>query len=111
MYMTRAVSAPAAMGSRAPHPPRRPRLVQVNNRLMKRPVIKVAGADFYGCCETLAGPAREGRGGADRDGPGEPEAVDKAKAVIGITHDGNAICFENRGRFLTYSKQLASATK
>ncbi|QSQ14581.1 hypothetical protein [Myxococcus landrumensis] len=85
----------------------------VNNQLMGKPQIpvEVGGQTYYGCCEMCKERLAKDAAARTATDPVSQKSVDKAKAVIGITHDGNAIYFENEETFSTYSKQLASATK
>ncbi|WP_338865235.1 hypothetical protein [Myxococcus stipitatus] len=85
----------------------------VNNQMMGKPQIpvEVGGQTYYGCCEMCKDRLAKDATARTATDPVSQKPVDKAKAVIGITHDGNAIYFESEETFSTYSRQLASAAK
>ncbi len=70
----------------------------VNNTFMGKPQIpvKFEGKTYYGCCEGCATRLKEDRSARYAKDPQTGKEVDKAKAFITATPEGEALYFESQ---------------
>lgn len=105
-----AVLFPAAVslaGQDIPKPAAHEYVCMVNDSLMAKPQIPVVvdGKTYYGCCPMCSEGLKKDASLRTAKDPVTGNAVDKAKAVIGINAEGVALYFESQETFTAYFKQ------